>query len=457
MCEIRRTRGVDHLTCLGVPFLLLALKTSALAQAPGDPELRFQQQDERIQALTDEVKQLKEAQAEQELERIKQTANEEQKLRIYGFTDILFYRFFQDEEDPLYGMMGATPSSFSVWHLNTYFDRQVTDSLRMIAEIRFMANPTGDDLNYETPAGGSYERVNTLTYDSFTGEKLNWGGIAIERAVVEYKFMDALVLKAGHYLTPYGIWNEDHGSTVILTVRQPMVAVLGIVPASQTGLVLSGRLFPNPRLLFDYALTVSNGRGPYPRLKDIDDNKEVGLKLKLSWQGPVQLSLGSYLFTGESTDVNKKIDSFAPMHWTVSRTTWFDEMGMAFDLLLAWKGLKLQAEYARVAIDYRAGHHPASDPSGTSFLPDYVEEASYVLLSYRLPLSSLRITPYLMLETYQNGRFAKDDSSLLYTVGVNWGIHTNLVLKLDATCITFPDEVRTRNWQIVGSQLALSF
>ena len=67
-----------------------------------------------------------------------------------------------------------------------------------------------------------------------------------ELCYVEHEFNGLLKLQAGQYLTPYGIWNVDHGSPTIIGIKKPFVVSNELFPEQQTGLQLFGSGFLDP-------------------------------------------------------------------------------------------------------------------------------------------------------------------------------------------------------------------
>ncbi len=104
------------------------------------------------------------------------------------------------------------------------------------------------------------------------------------------------------------------------------------------------RFAPNEMLFFDYALTVSNGRGPMDTIYDLDDNKGLGLRLKMTYEGSdVLASLGGYGYYGDYTDLKKVIESLTPQFRVRQEITEsYSEIVGALDLLIEFYGTPIR-------------------------------------------------------------------------------------------------------------------
>src|SRR5439155_19746980 len=132
-----------------------------------------------------------------------------------------------------------------------YLAKSLIRKARALAEVRFTFLPNGS-IN---PDGSI---VNTTATDvTNVNRPVQWGGIVIERAYLEYDLGDHLTIRAGRWLTPYGIWNIDHGSPVIIATSRPYIIGEQFFPEHQTGLDAFGSHHQDGFKL-NYHLTASN-------------------------------------------------------------------------------------------------------------------------------------------------------------------------------------------------------
>ena len=387
---------------------------------------------------------------------------------IYGFFDLnLFYYDIDDK----YVTHGIFPSSlsFMVDRLNLYFASQMTETLSVLAEIRLTFLPQGQEKTFDIDVlGMDYQRTDTSVFDSFTGEEFNLGGLAIERVHLTWRPYDFFGVLAGRFLTPFGIWNVDHGSPVLIPVRPPYFMVREMIPLAQTGVELFGRYIPGKNIYLDYAVTLSNGRGPTEEVYDLDNNKALGLRLKGAYEGKeVTAALGGYLYWGDTTDVLKRLDSLDPIHLAVETTERYTEITGSLDLLLQFYHVRLQGEFVRGKVTYSTRPiilypiiHLENFEGGRQ--PDYIKWAAYGLLGYEIPFKTeegeLFLTPFAM---YEYNVF--DDSNPEYTVytvrgGLNFKPSQFVTVKYEATWSRFPEAMDTQGqFWLHSVQLAVSF
>ncbi|MCP4677825.1 MAG: hypothetical protein GY854_20365, partial [Deltaproteobacteria bacterium] len=278
-------------------------------------ERRLNQQEHEIEALKEshkkEINTLTErldAEEEAELDILSEDVGEfDPVLSVYGFFDLSLYRYIIFEDNPIYGII-PDKLSFVLSNLNLYFASQMTESISALVELRFTFMPHGSDSDLI-----NFERVDTTVMEPHSSNEFQLGGVVIERVHLTWQPLDAFGITAGRFLTPFGIWNVDHGSPVLLPVQPPYMITREYIPLAQTGVQVHGRFFPSDSFFIDYAVTASNGRGPTETAYDLEDDKAIGLKLKLTYYGKkVTVALGGYGYYGRTTDVTKEMDLSDP-------------------------------------------------------------------------------------------------------------------------------------------------
>lgn len=413
-------------------------------------------------------------------------------LTVYGFFD-LSYSHLLNAKDTSLAFYVPTVPSFLMSSINLYFLSQMTDTLSAILELKFSFLPHGQITGYEAEIyvedalvgqEGEYTTVSTRVVDPFTSQFFYQGGVTIERVHLTYSPFDWLQVIAGRYLTPYGIWNIDHGSPVVLPVRLPYMQIREMVPLAQTGLQIFGRVYATDKLSFDYAVTLSNGRGAMEQVYDLDKNKGVGVKAKFNYVGDkVKFSIGGYGYYGQvtstkkvtvmqmNTDMTLDEENYAqPLTVDTRTTNQYDEFVVAADFLLELYGVRLQSEYVYNYIDYEVtGPIAASEVAlkGGSPLEDYywasyIGNDVYVLLAYELPLekwiSPVRLTPYFMYEYGDPMDIMPQIGFQTFLAGLNIKPSPYVVLKAEYSyAIPKSTMAYGENIQNVSAQMAVSF
>lgn len=348
-------------------------------------------------------------------------------------------------------------STFMATSLNVYLANQITNKLKFLSELRFTYLPLGVENSIATywvmpngtatSLGDGYSRTDTGVTDPTNFMTYRLGGVGMERVQITYTFSDYFGITAGHFLTPYGIWNVDHGSPVILMTRAPFMQTLELVPSKQLGVQLVGRAFLASGLTLDYAGTVSNGRGPLDSVMDIDENKGLGLRWKLAYEkDDFSISVGQYGYTGRYTTVSKALyvgPGSSDFKSVVTIDSQYDERSLANDILIKFHGLRLQSEATWRQVKYTippkmsAGNFNGNPLLASQFYAaSYLSKGIYGLLAYELPEGltngKVRITPFLYYEDFDlNDTMNNNSHWQVYSAGLNVRPYTNLVLKLE--------------------------
>jgi hypothetical protein len=451
----------------------LAGRIDELEQKIADQDAAHRAEVERLEERIDELEEEQELAADEEIE-----GPEERFLEVFGFFDLTFCKYFFPD-DSAYHIYVPDKSSFMMTNINLYFKSQMTETLSALLELRFSFLPMGNEESWAVEVDGveipgeNYDRSDPKMRDAFTTLKYRRNMVMIERMHATWSPADWFNLLAGRYLTPYGIWNVEHGSTVVLPARVPYMQIREMMPLAQTGLQAYGRFFPGGDVLLDYAVTVSNGRGPTEAAYDLDENKGVGLKLRLAYEGiKTSVSLGGYGYYGKVTDRRETVvvDTAAQTSGVrVEKKEEFDEGIASADLLVKLFGVRLQAEYIyryvhmtvpdNVPQDHRV--FITGDAFGNYYRPSYVGHGVYGLIAYELPLrkwfSELRVSPYFLYEYNSSADTMPYINMTVYMAGINIQPSPYLVIKLEFSHLEPEAERYGADLQNIAAQMAVSF
>ncbi len=387
---------------------------------------------------------------------------DEKRFLIYGFFDLSLSKYIPDENSVIKGL-APEETSFVMSNLNLYFRSEIAQTLSSLIELRFTFLPLGHESSFELDGVSEYERTDTTVTEPNSYKKHRLGGVGIERAHLTWQPQDFFGILAGYFLTPYGIWNIDHGTPTLIPVREPYMQFSEIVPLHQLGLQLFGRIWPSQSTYLDYAVTVSNGRGPMDAVHDLDENKGLGLRLRAVTEiDVVSFGIGGYGYYGDYTDIKKTIARIAPdfqVRQEVIES--YSELIGALDLLLEVYGARLQVEYVRRLNQY-TDRPPRSMTSAASggYQPDYINQSAYGLLAYTLPLhdwlGQMTLTPYFEID-YSNSDDTVDDAEAIIVLGgLNFKPSSQVVLKVEGGAVnslhsSWLDSV------FINGQMAVSF
>jgi hypothetical protein len=328
---------------------------------------------------------------------------------------------------------------FMVGNLNVYFSKEISARVRSMVEVRFLYLPNG----VEQLDGLKVVRTNTDVVDPAEFDRhLTWGSIQIVRAWVEYTFHPLATLRAGQWLTPYGIWNVDHGSPTIIPTRRPYIIGQGLVPEQQTGLMLHGLTALSERTDIGYSLMLSNGRGPISTYGDLDNNKAFGAHVYVQGREPGDWRVGVYGGADRATDTSSELVLNGLSTYRKFKVeTQADYLTFALDARWTLRAFHVQAEGVISQIAYKPGARPIAAEAPViagqpGLQPDLLTGGAYVLFAYRLPW--LGIMPSVYAEYFRFARPATAMNTIAFAAGINIRILPELVGKLWYLRATFP-------------------
>jgi len=400
------------------------------------------------------------------------------KFDLYGFSDLTF-SMPVNSKNSAWSFYLPRQSTFYVGNINVYFASQISKVLRSLIEVRFTYLPHGKNRGgTEASAPGAVEPfVDTSASDYTDAERpIKLGAIEIERVQAEYAPVSWLSIIAGQWLTPYGIWNVDHGTPTTIDTHKPYIIGEQYLPERQTGLLAQGSLRRGIHR-FGYNVGVSNGRGPIDAYYDMDNNKAG--TLHLSWQSnsPIgDLTLGASGYVGRYTNSQRKLTVKSAkirgkdtLQLTSEDTIkeQYDEYSLAMDAQWSRGGFQVFSEVAMNVRRYTDAGRPELqgsflgliDPTPAKRIqPDTRRIGGYLIGGYRF--SWLGIMPYAQIE-YVYLDTVDLPATAAATLGFNVRPHESVTLKLHYGHAIFPgadqrgpgrDEIRA-----LASQIAWAF
>ncbi len=417
-----------------------------------------QERDQRFEKLTLENKDLHKKIESIEIRQAEQSEeieHQNQRLQLYGWMDVQMLSAYDlDENSNLYGYLTSGITGFLVGNINLIVDARPADKWRALVETKFTFAPAGQWENPVQSGRGALTRITTTFIENHTGvSEASWGGVVIDRAWLEWAPRDFFKITVGNFFTPYGIWNLDHGTPVIIGVRPPLLLMLSLFPSRQTGIKLHGDLFFDQERL-EYALYLSNGRGPIQNM-DLDNHKAFGGRLAFTTRRLGELQLGFSWYVGRYTDNQLLIDTSkehrtqAPIMPRLKEQILmqYDEAVFGSDINYSFNGLSLMGEAVYSMIRFNDPYRPIDFPN-SSFsmahgfeplpLADFATFSFYALICYRLPWIDLR--PYVKNEWVSTSDLVDWDKLHAITLGLNYRPVPRIVLKAEWGYYYFPND-----------------
>jgi hypothetical protein len=344
-------------------------------------------------------------------------------FRVYGFADAGIQRSWGGLFDSGLALSDAT--NFVLGNVNMYFDATPVEHWRFLTEVRFTTLPDGAE-NFNTQSGGM-QRQNTGVQDQTSTAggflTIHWGGIVLERAQIEWTPTDALNLRVGYFLTPYGIWNVDHGSPTRIMLRPPFFVSLELIPERQTGVDLFGVFHVLPWDL-GYDVYVSNGR--MAASVDFSDDKAVGGRVYAKTRRPFPMQFGASFFRGTTQDYSKTpgVNVMGQPILQRVETEAYSERDFGLDLSIDLDALRIRAEVVAKTVVFDPGKR--STTLGV-LNANVTDSGGYLLFAYRLPW--LGLEPMVVGEYLRFPNPAYGDVYLVPGGGVNIYINSAVTVR----------------------------
>jgi hypothetical protein len=442
---------------------------AAREPAPVAPAVDVASLNAKVESLEKTVEELRTQQAEAAAAPTPEEAEtEDDVLNIYGFTDVGVQHVWINEQSLLSRLFQVNNTSFVVGNVNLYFDAQPVKHFRALTELRFTNAPLGDIVSYGGLAG-TFQRKDTFSYDS-GGTAVNasmWGGtMVLERAWLEWNEHQAFKLRVGNYFTPFGIWNEDHGTPTLISLALPQFIIQRWMPLRQTGIMVYGSAFAGDWEL-GYVGTLSNGRQEISNYNFDNGFGFGGRTYARRDTGKLNTTFGLSYFTGKTRD--NQVDFVVSPGGingvtAVDKTTWeYTEHVFGADASIDIDATRIRAEGIVRRLVYKPGYRKVGDPlyAPGSLLPDSWQEAAYLLVANQLPWAG--IEPFAFVEVEEQPVIL-GDLILSASAGVNVHFNPSVQLKtqvlraffMDALLDT-PYDPSLNNVTSVYSRLVMAF
>jgi hypothetical protein len=405
-----------------------------VAAAPFEPAPTIESLRAEIRATearrAQEIQQLRDELARREDETAvaheREAVERDRAIRLYGFSDFGIMRTIAPESGR-FASQFTTPLTFYLGRLNLYFDAHPDPDFRFLAETRFSLYPNGTAT--VDPSTGTVIRPSTAVGDISSpnsSASVNWGGVILERAVLDWTRYSFFSVRAGLFLTPFGIYNVDHGSPTLIAVALPIYISQGWIPERQMGIQIFGT-YPLAPWELGYAATVSNGRTD--GILDLGDSKAYGGRIFARRQGELSLAVGSSALYQPYRRNQEQFGLASDNSITFASTRVVERtlLTMGVDLSVDYNGLRLRSELVMVRTKYTPGlrDSPAGAPLG-GLSPDSQNVNWSALLAYRWS----KLEGYLYSELFVVSPTQPDLTTVWSPgVGLNLYLRPNVILK----------------------------
>ena len=420
---------------------------------------------ERLQALEQQLaaqrKELEAMQAER-TESVVTDPNAEAdhpKLRLYGFADV-GGQWIGMKKGPYTDFIASAPA-FALGNVNLYFDARPSPAWRALVETRFGLGPQGS-WNGLTQVDNRFMDTSSPSGRTYA----IWSGVILERAWLQWTYSEHFALQAGYLLTPYGIWNVDHGTPTLISLVLPSLQVEEAIPQHQIGVQALGT-FARQEWELGYHAYLTNGRDVNPSERNWHEG--VGGRLVLRRYGDLRLALGTSGYYGTfSKDVLLLHVGVDPVTGastvTFEKSDWAKDGGYAAqewsaggDVSADWNGFRFRGEamVQRVVFDDgKHEHQTFGDP--TAMIPNHYSHYAYAILAYRF---ASYYEPYLFVDyTDKYPQISINKLGICYSGGLNLYFTASAMLKLQYANQRFsPAAGAVMNMQLAAVRLVLVF
>lgn len=299
-------------------------------------------------------------------------------LKVYGFFDLEAEVSNKDAAGKIW--------TFDQHHLNFLAIYRIDRQMRIFTEVE-------------------YEHGVSLKRDQMTGK------VYVAQSFFEYKVSDALLVRAGKFMSPFGIYNERHDATPTFISTKLPHSIYGdhtqstgvnnrTFAKSGTGLQLKGNWL-HTNWETGYQLYLTNGRGDDPNEKDDNANKGTGARLTVAQSSPGFQIGASFYSDRNGVNGNAKQTSY---------------------------GLDAQFDHSDLHVESELvlGRIEESDSSGVLTGDTRTHLGIYVQSWYSI---NDVLAPFVRYEVVDHDRSVRDNSHAVTVLGLNFSLNSSAVLK----------------------------
>jgi hypothetical protein len=393
---------------------------------------------DRLQALETQVAEQQKKIESLEAERAEAVAPdlaaeaEQPKLHIYGFAD-MGGQWLHTGDGPYHDIIASAPA-FVVGNINLYFDARPSPAWRAMVETRYGLAPHGSwdgltqvdnhFMDTSSPSGRGYAI---------------WSGVILERAWLQWTYNGRFALQAGYLLTPYGIWNVDHGTPTLISLLLPSLQVDEAIPQHQVGVQALGAI-PVDNWQIAYHAYLTNGRNGIGA--DAHWREGTGGRLILRRIGELRVALGGSGYFGKyHKDVflqppvrkdpvtGEPTAYFEKSQWAVDGGYAATEWSLGADLSLDYLGFRFRGETMVRHVMYDDGKHEHKTfGNPAAMIPNHYRHYAYAILAYRF---ASHYEPYLFVD-YNDAdpQISLNKMGVCVSAGLNLYFTASAILKL---------------------------
>lgn len=354
-----------------------------------------------------------------------------EKFSLRGYGAVNYYKFGNYDTDT------SIKDKFDPERLNLYLEYKFDENLSFKSEIEFEHGGTGTSLELD-----NQEEFGEIEHEIGKG-----GEVKVEQININYKFSDALNIRAGRLKVYFNTaQNLDYPTSYFTTHRQEMENTILPLGWYENGIEFHGIIAKKWR----YYLTMTNGmdssgfssaafiKGGYQQKFEMQNTNAFG------YMGRLDYFFGSnkYTFAGVSTYLNnttpnriKKDTDYDAWLNLISAHINYNEGALRFSGVGMYGHLqnadKITQSNTRLSNTFGVKRTPVgSSMLGISF------EAGYEIMHLFHPSSHFRLYPFARIDHYDtmfntSGSVVKKErwQRTSWTAGLNFFVHPQIVLK----------------------------